>query len=148
MTRQQRRAAQRDFRTAVRAVHQEGQGIIKLTTVRVENFILMVADTVAGRADHSALLEVVADVIARTSAARERGQPFLCCACPAELTGTYAVVIATPGDAAPCRGLGRGVCPACGPDLDAIEGAALKGLRGFWPDLRRISVHPEAERVQ
>ena len=107
----------------------------------------MAADVLNGHLEHVELLGIVGDVVARTYAAKDRGKPFLCCACPAELVGPFAVVIASPGDAPLARGLGMGVCPTCGPDLDAIEDAALRGLRGFWPDLRRINVHPVAGRA-
>lgn len=143
MNRHHRRAAARqEFRAGVQAMAAEANGMVKITTIRPEDFVCMVADALAGHGEHADLLETVADLVARVTRARSTPHPMLCAACPAELTGGYAVVIATGAGPIPSRGLGMGVCTACGCDLPSIEAAALKGLQAIWPDLRPITIHP------
>lgn len=144
MNRQQRRAAERKtFRAGVKAMAAEVRGAIKITTVRPEDFATMVLDSACGQSQHVGLIRHVSDVISRVSRASAT-EPMLCAACPAPLTGGFAVVIAEAARITPKNGLALGVCTACGTDLETIEAAALKGLRAIWPDLKPLPIHSEA----
>lgn len=94
MNRHQRRAAtKREFQAGVRAMAREANGVVKITTVRPEDYLALLADTIAGRTDCIPLLGTVADLQGRVNKARETGRGLLCAACPAELTGGYAIII-------------------------------------------------------
>ena len=122
----------------------EADGVVKITTIRPEDYAEMLADVLAGRQDHADLLGTVGDLVGRVTKARRTRHPLLCAACPAELTGGYAIVIATGAGPLPSHGLGMGVCTACGSDFPSIEAAALKGFHGIWPDLRPIVMQQTA----
>lgn len=133
---------------AVSRVQAEAGGLLALHIVRIQDVPNLLGGALSGHADAAHLLTAVNDLLHRIGQA-PASRPMQCACCGSDLQpGRFALAIATPDIADPSAGLGMAICRRCGTTLGAIKAAALKALRGFWPDGRFIEVtHPDGDRA-
>ncbi len=133
---------------AVGRIHEQARGLLAVHVIRRDDMPHMIAAAISGDAEAAQLLVEVNTMLARIIAA-PADAPMECGCCGTALAGgRFAFVIASADTANPEAGVGMAICRRCGTTLGAIKAAALKALRGFWPDGRFIEVtHSDGGRA-
>jgi len=140
--------APKSLAEAVGRIHEQARGLLALHIIRRDDMPHMIAAAISGHEESAQLLFQVNSLLTRIlDAPADAPMECGCCGTPLH-RGRFAFVIASPDIADPEAGLGLAICYRCGTSLGAIKAAALKALRGFWPDGRFIDVtHPHGGRA-
>jgi len=138
--------AQDVFTAGLRAINVEAAGSLDVLIVDAADAPRLFLEALSGSRVVCALLRVARRLARKVASAKDE-RP-LCLICPAELHAMFGVRIgiAVPHRADPTVGVAFVLCPACAAAGD-VDYRVLTGLRGIWPDARRLVVtHPEGGR--